>query len=145
MILITEGQNNTVNATCSRNKQLTGSPTYLWTMRHKLSNRSWGGFIPFRIIPSVSYTPGYDLFTIKVDPTQPEVYTSTTSADTVNLHLYEGEYFVKIYEQVSTTNLNPSLSYDVVYEGIAKVLTTGDTYQQISYTGNSNVFKIYNG
>lgn len=145
MILFNEGQINTVAATCSRNKQLTGNPTYLWTMRHKLSNRSWGGFIPFRIVPSVSYTPGYDLFTINIDETIPEVYTASTSANTVNLHLYDGEYFVKIYEQVSTTNLNPALSYDVVYEGIGVVQTTGTTFNQVSYTGNSNVFKIYNG
>lgn len=145
MIQIQRGELNDVVATCSRNKMLTGSVTYLWTMTHKLSKQNWK-FIPFRVAPAVSYPPSYDLFTVNVDYNQPEVFTASTSANTANLHFIDGQYFVKIYEQTSTTNLNPNLSYNVVYEGIADVNWSGSPQNQIvSYTGNTNIFKIYNG
>ena len=145
MIQIQRGELNDVVATCSRNKMLTGSVTYLWTMTHKLSRQNWK-FLPFRVQPSVPYPPSYDLFTVNVDYNQPEVFTASTSANTVNLHLIEGQYFVKIYEQTSTTNLNPNLSYNVVYEGTANVNWSGSPQNQIvSYTGGTNIFKIYNG
>ena len=146
MVQIEKGILNTgVVATCSRNKMLTGNVTYLWSMFHKLTNQSWK-FIPYRIPSIVSYAPSYDLFTINVDDSIPEVFTASTSANTVNVHLLEGQYFVKIYEQVSATNLNPQLSYDIVYEGIATVYFSGSPQNElISYSGNSNVFKVYNG
>lgn len=145
MIQIQRGELNDVVATCSRNKMLTGSVTYLWTMTHKLSRQNWK-FLPFRVPPAVPYPPSYDLFTVNVDYNQPEVFTASTSANTVNLHLIEGQYFVKIYEQTSTTNLNPNLSYNVVYEGTANVNWSGSPQNQIvSYTGGTNIFKIYNG
>ena len=145
MIQIQRGELNDVVATCSRNKMLSGSVTYLWTMTHKLSRQNWK-FLPFRVTPAVLYPPSYDLFTVNVDYNQPEVFTASTSANTANLHFIDGQYFVKIYEQTSTTNLNPNLSYNVVYEGIANVNFSGSPQNQIvSYTGGTNIFKIYNG
>lgn len=144
MIYLNQGDNNTVTATCSANKMLTGTPTYLWAMRHKLTNQSWKS-IPYKIPPSVDYNPTYDLFTIKVDNSIPEVYTASTSANTVNLHLIPGQYFVKIYEQQSTTNLNPNYSYDVVYEGIAEVISSGTSTTEVSYSGTSDIFIVYEG
>jgi len=144
MIFLNQGQNNKVTATCSANKMLTGNPTYLWSMRHKLTNKSWKS-IPFRLPPSVDYNPTYDEFTIKIDESIPEVYTASTATDTVNLHLIPGQYFIKIYEQQSTTNLNPNLSYDVVYEGIATVRSSGTSTTEVSYTGTSDIFIVYEG
>jgi hypothetical protein len=142
MIYINQGiLNPSVAAVCSRNKTLS-SPTYLWSAQHKLSSKSWK-FIPFRIPPSVNYSPGYDLFTIEVDDTQPESFTASTSANTVNLHFYPGEYYVKIYEQASPTNLNPALSYDVVNETIMNVIGTNQN-TPISYSGTPDIFIIYN-
>ena len=43
--------------------------------------------------------------------------TSTTS----NLHLIPGEYLVKVYQQTSTTNLNPALSQGQIYQIMGKV------------------------
>jgi hypothetical protein len=63
----------------------------------------------------------------------------------VNLHLIPGQYFVKIYEQQSTTNLNPNYSYDVVYEGIAEVISSGTSTTEVSYSGTSNIFIVYEG
>lgn len=145
MVQIEKGQFNNVVATCSRNKMLTGNVTYLWSMTHKLTNQNWK-FIPFRVLPSVPYAPSYDEFTMNVDENQPEVFTASTSANTVNLHLIEGQYFVKIYEQLSPINLNPQLSYDVVYEGTATVNYSGSPQNEIiSYSGTGQVFKVYNG
>jgi len=143
MVYLNVGENNQVIATCSVNKQLS-SPTYLWSMRHKLTNESWK-FIPFRVQPSVSYSPSYDQFMINCDYNSPQVYTASTANDTANLHLTAGDYFIKVYEQTSTTNLNPMLSYDVVYETIGRVIGTGTTAPNISYTGSTDIFKVYKG
>jgi hypothetical protein len=145
MVQIQKGEFNNVVATCSRNKMLTGNVTYLWSMTHKISKQNWK-FLPYRVPPSVPYAPSYDEFTMNVDDSTPEVFTASTSANTVNLHLIEGQYFVKIYEQLSTTNLNPQLSYDVVYEGTATVNFSGSPQNEIiSYSGASGIFKVYNG
>lgn len=145
MIQIEAGTLNEVVATCSRNKTLTGNVTYLWSMTHKLTKQNWKS-IPFRINPIVGYVPSYDLFTMNVDYTSPEVFTASTSGNTVNLHLEPGQYFIKIYEQCSNINLNPMLSYDVVYEGTATVNYSGSPQNDIvSYSGGTEVFKVYNG
>jgi hypothetical protein len=148
MILLNQEVLNEAAATCSRNKQLTGNVTYLWSMTHKLTNQNWK-FIPYRI-PSVTpgYAPSWDLFNINILSGSTEVFISTGATSNVNVHLIPGQYFVKIYEQQSPTNLNPNLSYDVVYEGIATVFGVNQPQNEIiSYTGtpNSNIFKIYQG
>jgi hypothetical protein len=145
MIQIEAGIINEVVATCSRNKTLTGNVNYLWSMTHKLTKQNWSS-IPFRVAAIVNYAPSYDLFTMNVDYTSPEVFTASTSANTVNLHLEPGQYFIKIYEQCSSSNLNPMLSYDVVYEGTATVNFSGSPQNEIvSYSGGPQVFKVYNG
>jgi len=68
----------------------------------------------------VDYNPPYDVFVVEIDSTSPERYTGDSGTN-VNLHLIPGEYYVKIYEQVSSTNLDPTLSYGVVYEGMMDV------------------------
>jgi hypothetical protein len=142
MIILQQGQFGRAIATCSRNKNLTGSVTFLWTMRHKLSNQSWQ-FIPYRD-PSITfgYEPAYDMFDININLSQPENYIGTSSSNCVNLHFIPGEYYLKIYEQVSTTNLNPALSYDYVYEGMV-VIKSEDPIQEISYSGTNDVFIVY--
>jgi hypothetical protein len=112
-------------------------------MKHKLSGESFR-FIPYRINPYVNYSPGYDLFSIKIDLNTPEVLTGATTTGQTNVHLIEGEYYVKIYEQISTSNLNPSLSYDVVYETIGKINYSAST-EPVKYSGTSDTYKIYEG
>jgi hypothetical protein len=144
MVQIEKGTFNQVVATCSRNKTLTGNVSYLWSMTHKLSKQNWK-FIPYQLPPIVNYAPSYDLFNINVIDTQPEVFIYSGITN-VNLHLIPGQYFVKIYEQCSTTNLNPMLSYEVVYEGTATVNYSGTPQNElISYSGGNNVFKVYQG
>lgn len=145
MIQIQRGELNNVIATCSRNKTLAGNVSYLWSMTHKLSNQNWK-FIPYRVLPIVNYAPSYDLFTLNVNYDLPEVFIGVSSGNTSNIHLEDGQYFVKIYEQYSPTNLNPQLSHDVVYEGTADVNFSGSPQNEIiSYSGDTGVFKIYNG
>jgi hypothetical protein len=142
MIYFNQGQ-NTTPATCSRNKQLTGSVSYLWSMKHKLSGQVWR-FVPYQYPSIVNYAPGYDLFSIKVDPSIPEFLTGATTTGQTNVHLIDGEYYVKIWEQSSSLsgNTNPQLAYDVVYETIASVSYSAST-TPISYSGTPDIYKIY--
>jgi len=138
MIWIYEGQNESP-ATCSRNAALT-NPYYLWNMEHKLSNQSWT-FVPYRIVPSVDYKPGYDLFSIKVDYNQSQVLTGATTTGQTNVHLIDGEYYLTVYETPTETLTIPT-SDSVVYQAIVEVVTSGDT-SPITYTATTSVFKIY--
>lgn len=141
MIYLQQGDiNQGALVTCSRNKTLTGNVTYLWTVRHKLSQQSWK-FIPYREPSNLGYEPSKDLFIISVDETIAQVYIGTAT-QAANLHFIPGEYYLKIYEQTSTTNLNPSLSYDVVYEGMM-VVESSSPIGQIDYTGVSETIIIY--
>jgi len=144
MIILNEG-NNLAAATCSRNKQLTGAVSYLWTMKHKLSGQVWR-FVPYQYPSQVNYSPGYDLFSIKINNTTPEVLTGATMTGQTNVHLIDGEYYVKIFEQSSSLsgNTNPSLAYDVVYETIGRVNYSAST-TPTSYSGTSDIYKIYEG
>ena len=128
-------------ATCSRNKTLS-SPYYLWTIRHKLSNQAYQ-FIPYRQQSITSYPPSYDMFDISVDFNQAQVYIGDINT-ACNLWLIPGEWYVKIYEQFSSSNLNPSLAYDVVYEGMMVVLSD-DPIESIEYSGTPNTWVVYQG
>lgn len=140
MIILQQGSSNQAIATCSRNKNLTGTVNYLWTIRHKLSNQAWQ-FIPYRVIPITTYEPSYDVFNIDIFLNQPEILIGNSNTS-VNLHLIAGEYYLKIYEQASPTNLNPSLAYDVVYEGTI-IIKPQVPINEVSYTGTSDVFVVY--
>lgn len=140
MVILEQENTNNAFVTCSRNKSL-ANPTYLWTMRHKLSQQSWK-FIPYVIPPATSgYLPAYDAFEISVFSGTAENYIGT-SGTSVNLHFIPGEYYLKIYEQLSPTNLNPAVAYDVVYEGMVIVNSDNPT-QTISYSGTTDIFIVY--
>lgn len=140
MIIFQEGQ-NTSPATCSRNAQL-DNPYYVWSMTHKLSGQNWT-FLPYRIPPSVSYKPGYDLFSIKIDENIPENLTGYTGSGLTNVHLIEGEYYISIYESSGVT-LNINQTYDVVYQTIGQVNMSGST-APVQYSGTPDVFTVYEG
>lgn len=145
MIILNQGYNE-ANATCSRNKTLTGSVCYLWSMKHKLSGEVTR-FVPYRIQPSVNYAPGYDLFSVTINPGSANAYlTGATTTGQTSLNIYNGEYYLKIYEQSTSLsgNTNPSLAYDVVYEGIVRVNYSADT-APIQYSGTTDIYTIYQG
>jgi hypothetical protein len=141
MVYLNQGILNQAAVVASRNKTLV-NPTYLWAMQHKLSGRQWR-FIPYRIIPLTDYTPGYDLFCLTVTDSQPEHLTGNTSCGLCVVDLYPGEYYLKIYEQVSPTNLNPMLSHDVVNETIVNVVGTNQN-EPVTYESGDDIFIIYN-
>jgi len=141
MVYLNQGVLNQAAVVASRNKTL-ANPTYLWSMQHKLSGRQWR-FIPYRIIPLTDYTPGYDLFCVTVSDSQPEHLTGNTSCGLCIVDLYPGEYYLKIYEQVSSSNLNPALSHDVVNETIVNVVGTNQN-EPITYESGDDIFIIYN-
>jgi hypothetical protein len=140
MIILQEGQ-NTAPATCSRNATL-NNPDYVWNMEHKLSSQTWT-FVPYRIPPSVSYKPGYDLFSIKVDYNVPEFLTGATTTGQTNVHLIEGEYYLTVY-QSTTETLNINDTQGVVYQTIVQLNLSGDT-SPVQYTGTTDVFIVYEG
>lgn len=142
MIYLNQQVANEPAATCTRNSTLTGTTYYLWSMTHKLSGQR-KQFIPYRIPPVVSYEPYYDLFGVVVSNTSPESLTGNTTPTECVVDLICGEWYLKIYEQLSPTNLNPSLAYNVVQETIVTV----NCYEQntpVSYDDQDDVFIIYN-
>lgn len=145
MIILNEGQND-MNATCSRNKSLTGSVCYLFSWKHKLSQQVWR-FVPFQIPASVNYAPGYDLFSVGINPNVAETgLTGATTTGQTNVHLIDGEYYVKVYEQSTqlSGNTNPNVAYDVVYETIGRVNYSAST-SPTTYSGTTDIYKIYEG
>lgn len=141
MIYLQQGSlNNQALVTCSRNKSLVGAVTYLWTVRHKLSQQT-ARFIPYREPSITPYEPSKDLFLISIDDSMPEVLIGSAN-NTANVHLIPGEWYLKIYEQYSPTNLQPSQSYDVVYEGMLMV-ETDTPIGTFNYTGTTESVIIY--
>jgi hypothetical protein len=140
MIIIQPGQNN-VPATCSLNATLS-NPYYLWSMTHKLSNENWR-FIPYRFTPLVNYKPQWDLFNIGVDYNSPENLTGNTSSGTTNVHLIAGEYQVEIYEQISSTNLDPALSTSKVYEVMANMQEIASANTETIFVGTPDQWIVY--
>ena len=139
MIVLNIGENNVVYEPASRNKELS-NPTYLFSFTHKLSGQVW------RVIPYIGdwtndYTSRFDTFNIGISYEIPESLSGNTGKTDTNIHLIEGDYWVSIYEQKSTTNLDPSKSFNKVIETFGYVVpltTTNPTYQ-----GDNYEYKIY--
>jgi len=145
MIYAFQSQNNQLAVTASRNRIDTTANNYLWSVTHKLSFQSWK-FIPYMIIPSVDYEPGYNLFCVNIDDTIPQVLTGATGctgSSITNVHLIPGEYFFTIYLQDSPSNLNPNMTTEIVAQGMMTVVGTNQN-NPITYSGDTDVFILYN-
>lgn len=142
MIYINQGQQNNPAAVCSRNNTLSGVVYYLWYMRHKLSGKEYF-FIPTRLIPPIDYPPLYDVFCLNVNDSIPPVLTGSTCGD-VNVHLIPGEYYLECYSQNSNTNLNPSLSYELVYQTLVNVVGENQNIPTTYSGGSNSQYIIYN-
>jgi hypothetical protein len=145
MIYVNQNQVNNAAAVCSRNANIS-NPVFLWNMVHKLSLKTWN-FIPYRIPPNVTtYTPGYDLFSFNIDDSIAEVLTGATGTGQINVHLIPGEYFLRVYEQTSSTNIipNPDNNY-IVYETLVNVVGVNQDNPIVYATPtDESVFIIYN-
>jgi hypothetical protein len=139
MIVLNIGENNKVLESASRNKEL-GNPTYLFSFYHKLSGKTW------RVIPYVSdytedFTARFDTFYINIDYDLAQSLSGNNTDTSTNVHLIEGDYWVSIYEQYSTTNLDPSKSFNRIIETFGYVVPPTETNP--TYEGNNYNYKIY--
>jgi len=142
MIYIRQGLQNTVPAVCSRNLIDENADIYLWDMEHKLTSQTFR-FIPYMYDWTTDYLPGYNQFDISVDDTQPQSLTGNTVTGTTNVYLIPGEYYVTIYGQTSNSNLNPTLSEEIVYQTQGLVVGANKN-TPVSYSGETDIFILYN-
>jgi hypothetical protein len=144
MIYINQGQQNQAAAVCSRNATIS-NPVFLWNLVHKLSLKVYN-FIPFRIPPNTTYLPGYDLFCLNIDNSIAPVLSGSTFCGETNVHLIPGEYYLKVWEQTSSTNLTPPLDNNLcVYQTLVNVIGVNQNVP-ITYAtpSDESVFIIYN-
>lgn len=113
MLHLLKNIQNTVNVTVSNESELI-NPNYLWVLTH-LETRDKVYFIPYNI--SIPHSERFDTFTFNSDETSPVILTGSS----VNIHLQQGQYQYVIYDQVSSTNLNPIYSNSIVETGLAWV------------------------
>jgi hypothetical protein len=114
----------------------------MWNMEHKLSGEIFN-FIPYRIPPTTNYKPGYDLFNIGIFDNIPESLTGDTMTGQTNVHLIPGEYFLKVYQQMSGNTLQPTTEENVVFQTLVNVVGTNQNIP-VSYQGEDDIFIIYN-
>lgn len=111
MLHLKQNNINSCDVTVSNESELS-NPTYLWVLTNLDSNVKTY-FIPYNAtIPNATR---YDTFTFTTNRLSPVVLTGSTC----NLHLAGGQYRYTIYDQVSTTNLDPLLSNSMVENGLA--------------------------
>lgn len=135
MLLIKKGELNKLVVSVSLNKTL-ANPTYLFSFQNIFSKERVS-FIPQNIS---THTSRYDEFKFF----ESETTNLAITPPRVNFE-YDGQYWVSIYEQVSTTNTNPALAYNKLYEGRAQVLDycIPDPYTQYISSNEDNANFIY--
>ena len=117
MIHLTKGQTNTIIMTLTE-KQLLITPNYLFVF----TNRSSNNIIKFVVLNTSDlslYKDRYNEFTIVTN-------TSFSSA-------LEGQYTYEVYEQASTSNLNPT-GLNKLETGIMWLSGSTITYNQYTTT-----------
>ena len=113
MLHLIQNAVNSCDVTVSNESELV-NPNYLWVLTN-LESKDKTYFIPYNV--TVPHAGRFDTFTFTTYPLQPEVLTGSTC----NLHLKQGPYTYAIYDQVSSTNLNPVLSNNLVEMGLANL------------------------
>lgn len=139
MIQIATSGVTTFAATCSLNATIT-NPIYLFEFQHKLNNEYFY-VIPYMEQWYTSYPPQWNLFNISVDINQPQSLTGNTLSGSTNVWLLPGEYYMKVYQQTSNSNLNPLLSQGMIYKTMAKV--DDYCYPEPAYQGTDNEWVVY--
>lgn len=121
MLLCTKGTSNTWILTLTEKLTLS-SPYYLFELKSDVSNLA-------------VYFIGTDISTHQQRYNQFTFVEGTTA--TLNP---TGQWTYKVYEQSSSSNLNPINSTSLLETGIVKVTGTGQTYY--ANTGTDNTFYI---
>lgn len=131
MQYITRATTNTLYVTCQE-KQLLTNPYYLI----KFKNDGMTKDIRYCICSdSSSYPTRYQKLTV-VETNTPTVSTNQVKLDT------EGRWYFWIYEQASSTNINPT-GLTEVESGFLEVVHT--TPSVPTYSGYQTTYKQYNG
>lgn len=132
MIKITKGQANVVVITL-KEKTTLANPKYLFVFKNDQTNVE----AKFIAADTSNYTDRYNKFTITEKTTSPNPLTGE-----VTLSL-DGFYTYTIYEQTSSTNLNPANATGVVETGKVQVFQAAVTDH--TYSPDSNITYVYNG
>ena len=111
MLKVTRGQSNGVVFTLTEKTTLS-SPYFLVVFNNLATNE-----LVYAICPDTStQTTRYNLLTI--------IESNTSIPLSGQVKLVEGTYQYKVYEQSTSSNLNPSLSTSLVETGLLKSVTT---------------------
>ena len=132
MIQITKGIANTVVLTLKEKTTLT-NPKYLFVFKNDQSNVD----SKFIAADTSTYPDRYNKFVITEKTSNPNPLTGE-----VTLSL-DGFYTYTIYEQTSSTNLNPANATKIVETGKVQVFATATADH--TYSPDSNITYIYNG
>ena len=125
MIHLIKGQTNPIVLTLSEKCTLT-SPHYLFVCTSRNTNEK----ISFVILNSA------DISTAKSRYNKFNLVTSTYFASSTN-----GEWSYIVYEQASSTNLNPSLATGIIEKG-QFTLNDSAQFSFNTYTSVSNTYKV---
>lgn len=117
MQTITRSANNTVTFTLTERVTLT-SPYFLCRAQSRRTNQVKRFILASNLSTN---TTRYDQFTI-TETSGTEILTSGT------VTLTGGDWWYKIYEQASASNLNEDASTTMLEEGILRVLDDQETY-----------------
>ena len=131
VILINENSSNTVILTLSEKTTLVGA-NYLFDVYNDMTNVH-----KYLIAQDISTNKGrYNEFLIT------ESVTELPLVGQIHL-VNEGFYKYDIYEQVSSTNLDPTLALNLIDKGKLNFVKTATS--DVTYTGNQTTFVSYGG
>lgn len=129
MLYITRNTTSILTVTVSEKQTLT-SPYWLWELKYRGDN----SFKYFIAPDSSSFPSRYNLFTV----TESSIESLTSGV----VYLpNEGEYEYRIYEQSSSTNLNPVNATTLCEIGMLTVISTQSA--PVSYQPNPTI-SVYN-
>jgi len=133
MLLIKKNELNKLVVSVSLNKELS-NPTYLFCFTNILSKERVC-FIPQNISTTTSRYDEFKFF-------ESETQNLSIVPPRVSFN-YAGQYWYSVYEQLSTTNINPALAYNKLAEGRALILdecVVDPYYQYISDNEDNHNF-----
>ena len=115
MVIVNRTSSNVVVFTLTERVTLS-SPYFLASLKSRRTNEVKN----FILSSNTGSTDRYDKFTIT------ESVTENLTNSTVTLT--GGDWWYKIYEQTSATNLNPDATTSLLEQGILRVVDTSDSY-----------------
>jgi hypothetical protein len=130
MLVINKNTNNTLIVTLQEKVTLT-TPYYLFVFTNDTTNEE----VVFLQSNTSTHTDRYDQFLIT------ERSTSLNASSGIIEFLPVGSWTYRIYEQASSSNLNPVNTGGLLETGQAKVIGTNETYS--TYSGQDITYKVH--